>query len=349
MNMIEIQRGVWFCCLLLVFLLTGCESQSGQAEYPFNLQSQTMGTTYSIKVSALPEKITREELTEQVEKILALVNAQMSTYLVDSELSRLNRSRESEWQQVSEPLFKVLSQAQKISEATHGAFDVTVGPLVNLWGFGPDPMSFKAPAELEIQKIKEKVGFKNLDLKPEFLQVKKNLPDLYIDLSAIAKGYAVDQVAELLEHYGIANYLVEIGGELRLKGQNLNGDPWRIAVEKPTTEQRMIQKIVPITNIAMATSGDYRNFFEVDNIRFSHTIDPRTGRPITHKLASVTVLKESSMEADALATAFMVLGPEKAYEFAEQANIAALFIIKTEQGFKELSTAEFSKIIEATS
>lgn len=344
----KIQRGVGLC-LLLVFLLPGCEGQPGKPAYPLSLNSQTMGTTYSVKVSILPEGVTQKRLAGQIEKTLARINHQMSTYEDDSELSLFNRSRSTQWQTVSESLYKVLSEAYKISEATEGAFDVTVGPLVNLWGFGPDPMSFKAPPEAEIDHIKTRIGFKQLKLKDDSLEIKKEIPDLYVDLSAIAKGFAVDKIAELLEINGITNYLVEIGGEIRLKGVNLNGDSWRIAVEKPTPELRMIQKIVPLTNIAMATSGDYRNFFEINNIRFSHTIDPRSGRPITHSLASVTVLRETSMEADALATAFMVLGPELAYQFAEQNQIAALFIIKSDQGFTELNTAAFSKIIEATS
>ena len=345
MNNIEKRRGAGLI-LLLVFLLSGCNNQTEKNEYPFSLNDQTMGTSYSIKVSSLPSELPVEQLKKEIQDSLTLINAQMSTYQKDSELSLFNASRSTEWQPVSEGLYKVVDSAKKISDLTHGAFDISVGPLVNLWGFGPDPMTFTAPAQELIDQKKKQIGYKLIELRAKPLSIKKNIPELYIDLSAIAKGYAVDQVGLLLEAHGITDYLVEIGGEIRLSGNNLNGTPWRIAIEKPTPEQRMIQKIVPITNMAMATSGDYRNFFEVDGVRFSHTIDPRTGRPITHKLASVTVLRETTMEADALATAFMVLGPQDAFKLAEQEHIAALFIIKTEQGFDEQATSAFSETIK---
>lgn len=345
MNHIEKRRGVGII-LLLVFLLSGCSDQAAKKQYPFSINDLTMGTSYSVKVSSLPEGLAPEQLREEIKTSLQHINAQMSTYRQDSELSLFNASRSIDWQSVSEDLYKVVDTAKKISELSVGAFDITVGPLVNLWGFGPDPMTFTAPAQVLIDQKMKLIGYQHIELRAESLAIKKNIPELYIDLSAIAKGYAVDRIGMLLEAHDIADYLVEIGGELRLRGNNLQGEPWRIAIEKPTPEQRMIQKIVPISNVAMATSGDYRNFFEVDGVRFSHTIDPRTGRPITHKLASVTVLHETTMEADALATAFMVLGPEEAFKLAEWKHIAALFIIKTEQGFDERSTSTFSETIK---
>lgn len=347
MSTINKQRGAGLI-LLLVFLLPGCDNQAGKDEYPFTLNDRTMGTSYSIKVSSLPPKLSGEQLRKEIRASLELINAQMSTYRQNSELSLLNASHFTEWQPVSEALYNVVASAKKISELTHGAFDISVGPLVNLWGFGPDPMTFTAPAQELIEQKMKQIGYKSIELRSEPFSIKKTISELYIDLSAIAKGYAVDQVGLLLEAHGITDYLVEIGGEIRLRGNNLSGAPWRIAIEKPTPEQRMIQKIVPITDVAMATSGDYRNFFEVDGIRFSHTIDPRTGRPITHKLASVTVLRETTMEADALATAFMVLGPEDGFKLAEREHIAALFIIKTERGFDERSTPAFSETIKVT-
>ena len=193
------------------------------------------------------------------------------------------------------------------------------------------------------------IGYHRLKLKGDGLFIKeRHSQDLYVDLSGIAKGYGVDQVAELLEHLGIMDYMVEIGGEIRVKGKNNQGQPWQIAVEKPTVEKRMIEKILSITDTGMATSGDYRNYFEVEGVRFSHTIDPRTGRPINHTLASVTVLSETSMEADGLATAFMVMGPEDGYKFAELHRIPAFFIIKTDQGFDELMSTAFTASTKVT-
>jgi thiamine biosynthesis lipoprotein len=222
-----------------------------------------------------------------------------------------------------------------------GAFDITVGPLVNLWGFGPDPMLFVAPDAVLIRQTLTKIGYQKLLFDDQNQRVKKIEVSLYLDLSAIAKGYAVDKVGALLEEYGISHYMVEIGGELRLKGHNIKQKPWRIAIEKPSSEQRVIQKVLPLSNISLATSGDYRNFFESEGVRFSHTIDPRSGSPIRHDLASVTVLSETTMKADALATALMVLGDEEGGRMAERENIAALFIIKTKDGFTEKASSSF--------
>nr|WP_305908142.1 FAD:protein FMN transferase [Methylomarinum sp. Ch1-1]MDP4520954.1 FAD:protein FMN transferase [Methylomarinum sp. Ch1-1] len=242
-----------------------------------------------------------------------------------------------------------MAKAKQVHEQSHGAFDVTVGPLVNLWGFGPDPMNFVAPPAEQIAEKLQVIGSEHLSLNESENSVRKDIAALYIDLSGLAKGYAVDRVALLLEERGIRHYMVEIGGEIRLKGQNIQGEPWRIAIEKPTADSRMIQKVLPISDIAMATSGDYRNFFEVDGVRFSHTIDPRNGRPITHKLASVTVLSETSMVADAWATALMVLGPTQGLQLAEQQHIPALFIIKTDVGFIEKSSSAFSDFFKVKS
>lgn len=304
-----------------------------------------MGTSYTVKVSRLPEGIDGARLGEKISAVLEQINAQMSTYLADSELSRINRNPSTDWQPVSRPLYRVLLEAQRISRLTGGAFDITVGPLVNLWGFGPAAMQFEPPAEDLIEEQLNLVGYRHLQLREEPVSVRKAIAGLYLDLSALAKGYAVDQVAELLEQQGITDYMVELGGEIRLRGSNLSGKPWRIAVEKPTPEKRMIQRVLSITDVAMATSGDYRNFFEFDGRRFSHTIDPRTGRPIEHRLASVTILRQTSMEADALATAMMVLGPEQGYQLAEKEKIAALFIIKDAEGFVEKSTSAFQQYL----
>jgi len=300
-----------------------------------------MGTSYTVKISTLPASVKNDELKEQIKQLLDSLNAQMSTYQRDSELSKINQNQSKEWLTVSAPLYEVLKEAKGISDISKGAFDITVGPLVNLWGFGPEPMSYSAPNDDLIEQQKQKTGFKYLLFDDKSKKIKKVLPALYLDLSAIAKGYAVDQVGLLLEQQGIADYMVEIGGELRLKGLNNRKQPWRIAVEKPTAEKRMIQKVLPLSDISLATSGDYRNFFELDNVRFSHTIDPRSGKPITHKLASCTILSDTTMKADALATALMVLGPEQGFDLAEKENIAALFIIKTDDGFIEKASSSF--------
>ncbi len=330
--------------LISFFLLTSCDTKT-QVPYPFVFSGETEGTTFHIKASKLPEKITVAQLQTQIKTLLDKIDGQMSTYKKDSELSRFNQNLSTDWQPISAELFTVVKEAQKISALSHGAFDITVGGLVNLWGFGPEPMKFTAPAEALIKERLSKIGYQHLSLQEKPLAMKKAVPDLYVDLSAIAKGYAVDQVGLLLEQVGINDYMVEIGGEVRVRGKNNEQQAWQIAIEKPTPNKIMVERIVPLTDIGMATSGDYRNFFEVDGVRFSHTIDPRTGRPITHKLASISVLSATTMEADALATALNVLGPVEGYKLAEQQKIAALFLIKTTQGFEEKATSAFARFL----
>ncbi|NOQ35157.1 MAG: FAD:protein FMN transferase ApbE [Methylococcaceae bacterium] len=328
-------------CLLLIFLLSACDNQAPQAKYPFVYSDGIMGTSFTIKASHLPETVKHELLKTQIKSLLDGLNAELSTYESQSALSLFNQNQSVDWESVPSALLTVLTESQRISQLSAGAFDITVGKLVNLWGFGVDPMNFTAPEETILNEALVNTGYQHLVIDAETSKIKKDLPELYLDLSAIAKGYAVDKVALFLEEQGINDYMVEIGGEVRLKGKNINQGAWRIAIEKPTPEKRMIQKVVPLSNISMATSGDYRNFFESKGIRYSHTIDPRTGRPITHKLASVTILSDTAMTADALATAMMVLGEEQGYQLAEKQQIAALFIIKTADGFEEKSTAAF--------
>lgn len=331
--------------LLLVFLLTACESPP-RNDYPFVYHGKTMGTSFSIKVSRLPDNVKQKQLKGQIDSLLDEINQSMSTYIKTSEVSQFNYSKSTKWINVSHDLFNVLVVARRTSELTQGAFDITIGPLVDLWGFGPDLRTYQQPEKNKIQLRLNQIGYKKLLIDEETQKIRKIVPELHLDLSAIAKGYAVDKVAELLEKKQISNYLVEIGGELRLKGKNISGKPWRIGIEKPVVENRLLQKIVPVTDIAMATSGDYRNYFEVDGVRFSHTIDPRTGSPIKHQLASVTIFKDNCMEADALATSVMVLGPKNGFQFVEQHHIAAYLLIKTGDDFEEKISSAYSDLFK---
>ncbi len=334
--------------LLLVFLLSACENVNRSKPYPFTYTDGIMGTQFTIKISQLPPAIESKPLQQEIKALLDKINGQMSTYLPDSDLSRLNQSRSPDWQAVPAELYSVLKASELIHQQSQEAFDISVGKLVNLWGFGADPMTFKAPDSAVIQQALLSTGARFLKLTEPNL-VKKNKLDLSLDLSAIAKGYAVDKVAELLGAKEIKHYMVEIGGEIRLKGHNIEGKAWRIAIEKPSPQQRMIQKVLPISDIAMATSGDYRNYFEQDGVRYSHTLDPRTGMPINHRLASVTVLNKSCMNADAWATALSVLGEDKGLILAEKRQLAAYFIVKTDAGFAELSTTAFKRFIGESS
>ncbi len=337
--------GLIFSVLSSIFIV-GCDTASPPPAYELNYTDGIMGTSFSIKATKLPVKVTAAELKLQLKTILDNLNSQLSTYEPESELSKFNQSSITTWQSVSSQLMIVVQEAQRISLLTKGAFDISVAPLVNLWGFGSESMSFTAPALESIQAIQQNIGYQHLHIDPTLLQIQKDIPELSLDLSSIAKGYAVDQVALALEAAGVQDYLVEVGGEIRVKGLNNQGSKWNIAIEKPTANQRILQKVLPISDIAVATSGDYRNFFEVDGIRYSHTINPLTGQTIKHNLVSVTVLNPTAMTADALATGFMVLGFEQALLLAEQEQIAALFILKTSTGFVEKPTSMWLNFIQ---
>ncbi len=304
------------------------------------LGGSTMGTRYTVKTGALPASLERKTLHAELEEILARINVRMSTYDPDSELSRFNAAPTTEWVPMSAETVRVVEEALDVSRMTGGAFDVTVGPLVDLWGFGPAPRAEEPPSEGEIAAARERVGFERLHARASEPALRKDHPQLRVDLSAIAKGYAVDQLAEHLESRGVSDYMVEIGGEVRAQGSHPRGRSWRIGIERPVSHERSLQRVLEIRNRGLATSGDYRNFIERDGKRLSHTIDPRTGRPVSHELASATVMARSSMRADALATGLVVLGPEAARNLAERERIAALLIIRSGDGFREESTPE---------
>jgi len=330
--------------LLLIVLFTFCTQQKTFHEHL--LRGQTMGTSFSIKVvTENPiDSATLNELEDDINGTLRDLNLELSTYIPNSELSQFNASPAEKWFPVSKDLFYIVQAAQELSHKSDGAFDITVGPLVNLWGFGPEHQKSDVPADAAIAARQKMVGYEKLLLQPNPPALKKTRKDLYCDLSAIAKGFGVDIVADVLEESGFKDYLVEIGGEIRARGHNVKQEKWRIGVSSPDGSQH-IQKIINVLDVGIATSGDYRNYFQVDGVRFSHTIDPRVGRPISHNLASVTVIHESCMLADAYATAINVLGPTEGWAFAQRENLAAYLIMKNEHGFAEKMTPGFEKYL----
>jgi len=338
---IKIIRTIWLALFGLAFLVS-CTQQT--APQPILLQGKTMGTTFNIKYFPAAEPIDSDVLLEKVNQELIQINQLMSTYIPDSELSLLNKSKANVEYVLSTDNQILLNESLRISQISDGAFDVTVGPLVNLWGFGPEYRPEKVPSESVVSETRARVGLDKLSLNGN--ELVKGVPDLYIDLSTIAKGYGVDKVAELVEQNGFQNYLVEIGGEMRLKGFKHTGELWHIAVEKPVSNERSVHQFVVPKDNAVATSGNYRNYFEADGVRYSHIIDPDTAKPINHRLVSVTVIHPSSMTADGLSTAMMVMGEEKAIEFAEKHDIAAYIIFKSEKGFVEQSTKSFMQYLK---
>jgi len=330
--------------ITVVIFLTACLPSKDPNKDAILLQGLTMGTTYNIKMVVKNESINIETLEDDIDSLLKQVNQEMSTYLPTSELSRFNKSQSTEPVEISPGLQRVIKESMRLGQMSAGKLDITIGPLVNLWGFGPENRPETVPSDEMLAATKARIGLNFLSLDGN--KLRKAIPELYVDLSTTAKGYGVDLVAELIENRGIKNYLVEIGGEMRVKGVKASGELWVIAIEKPMTEVRSVhQYLVPKDN-AVATSGDYRNYFETQGMRFSHIIDPDTGKPINHQLVSVTVIHPSSMTADGLSTAMMVMGEDKAFEFANQHNIAAYIISKTDNGFKEQITVKFMPFLK---
>ncbi|ENK0809020.1 FAD:protein FMN transferase [Vibrio fluvialis] len=325
----------WLVALASLLLLAGCEQPPQQV----HLSGPTMGTSYNIKYLQQDGLPSSDDLHKEIDRLLEEVNDQMSTYRKDSELSRFNQYQGIDPFEVSNQTATVVREAIRLNGLTEGALDVTVGPLVNLWGFGPEARPEVVPTDAELAERKANTGIHHLSV--EGNKLSKDLPHLYVDLSTIAKGWGVDVVANYIESQGIHNYMVEVGGEIRLKGLNRDSVPWRIAVEKPTVDERSIQEIIEPGDMAIATSGDYRNYFERDGVRYSHIINPQTGRPIHNRVVSVTVLDKSCMTADGLATGLMVLGDEKGIEIAEQNHIPVFMIVKTDDGFKEIASSAF--------
>ena len=290
----------------------------------------TMGTRYLVKV-VLPEVDGRVTgaISDAVEARLAEVNRQMSTYDPESVISRFNAARTTDPVPVPPEFLTVYEIARLVHERSEGAFDVTVGPLVQLWGFGPAGET-PLPTEAELAAARERVGSGYLEAGPGTLR--KTRPDVEIDFSAVAKGFGVDEVARVLERLGQDDYLVEIGGEIRSAGHRDDGQPWRVAIERPDPARRAVHHVIELGDAALATSGDYRNFHEEDGTRLTHIIDPRTGRPVTHTLASTSVVADDCATADAWATALLVLGPEEGLRVAEARGLAAYLIVREPDG-----------------
>lgn len=307
-----------------------------------------MGTTYSIKVvtgAAGLGPAARRDIEGLIRVELDRVNALMSTWDPESELSRFNRSTSLEPFAVSPETFEVFRWSVDLAALTGGALDVTVAPLVDAWGFGPGGRRGRPPAADQIDRLREATGVRHLELDAAALTVRKARPDVRCDFSALAPGYAVDRLWARLADHGMADFLIDVGGELRARGRNDAGAAWQVAIERPQPGGRVVERTVPISDLAMTTSGDYRNYYEVDGERVVHILDPRTGRPIRHHLASVTVVDELAVRADGLSTALMVLGPDDGFALAERIDLAALFILRSEIGeFTQLATPRFDRL-----
>ena len=306
----------------------------------------TMGTTYAVTVVGRGLDDPRlHALHAAVQAALDDVDATMSHYRADSDLSRFNRWRDAAPLAVSPDLVGVVRESMAISRMTGGAFDVTVAPLVDAWGFGAPGPAAAPPRDADLAALRREVGYSHLEVDEASSTLRKRRPGVRIDLSAIAKGYGVDRATQALTDGGIADYLVEVGGEVRARGATEAGAPWRVGIERPQPGRSAIQRVISLREGALATSGEYRNFYELAGARVSHTIDPRTGRPVTHGLRSVSVLADRCARADGLATALEVLGPDEGYALAVERGWAALFIVEDEAGtLRERPTPAFEAL-----
>ena len=320
---------------LLFFLFLPVLATASQ-EKEFTVAGETMGTTYHVTV--VTGHLSRTNgLKEKIDKRLHEINRSMSPYLKESEISRFNRLKNiGEMFCPSPDFFSVMRKSRHLHGLTHGAWDPTVGPLVDLWGFGRVRRQPVIPSADAIDKARQAVGFAKIKLIPEGCLAKGN-PDLTLDLGSIAKGYGVDAVARVVEEQGFENFLVEIGGEVFVKGVRLDGAPWRIGINTPlkTAAFNSIYRAIPLAgNRAMATSGTYRNFFEANGKTYSHVIDPRTGFPVQTGVVSVSVIAGNCTVADGLATALMVLGHQKGLDLVKKLPSAECLIIVQDKSGK---------------
>lgn len=317
---------------LWLLLISGLGVGSSRADDGVVVTGETMGTTYRIRVLAdAGDSHSETSIQDLVDRRLQEIDRRMSTYRDDSDVSRFNRAKEMDWVSVHPETAQVVSQAIAISRETNGAFDCTVGPIVDLWNFGPSRAEgFEPPRDTVLDEALKRIGYQHLEARVDenSAALRKTIEGLCVDLSGIAKGYAVDAVIELLRKQGIRSAMVEVGGEVRVLGTK-HGAPWRIGIESPVPHERRVHSVVPLESEAMASSGDYRNFFVHNGTTYSHTIDPRTGQPVASRLAGVTVVAPSCARADALATALMVLG-DNAFEWAQQRQLQALFLTRNE-------------------
>ena len=328
--------------LLPLLLLLACSDH--ELLPAFDLSGSTMGTTFNVTLVAPPVDIDLDSLQTQILERLEQIEDIASTYRSESTVSRFNAETSIDWVPVLPEFCRMVVAANEVSFMTQGAFDITVGPLVNLWGFGPENRPEQIPSDEDISAAQARVGYQMLETDCDHSVMRKAKAAIYIDLSGWAKGYAVDQIASLLDQQDLTNYLVEIGGELRVRGHNAEQKMFSVAIEKPLISNAMDYTVLRLSNVSVATSGDYRNFFEHDGFRYSHSIDPRTGRPVSDELAGVTVISTSTAYADAVATAFLVLGPHEGHALAEKLRIAAYFLVRTDNGIEEKSTSYFDQL-----
>lgn len=332
------------------FLLAACDSSTPSvkpaAPAATVLEGKTMGTFWRVSIMNVDAR-RADELRGKIQSQLDADDQLLSTYKNDSALMRFNLSNSTSLWPVSEAMADIVTEALHIGYKTNGAMDITVGPLVNLWGFGPTKQPEKIPDQAQIDDARGRTGLQHLTVINQYGQqyLQKDIPDLFVDLSTVGEGYAADHLAALMTQEGISRYLVSVGGALVSRGLNASDQPWRVAIQKPTDTQNAVQAVVDINGHGISTSGSYRNYYELDGKRLSHVIDPQTGHPIEHNLVSVTVIAPTALEADTWDTGLMVLGPEKAKEVVRQEGLAVYMITREGETFKTWMSPQFQSFL----
>jgi thiamine biosynthesis lipoprotein len=321
---------------LLLAMLLAADVASAAPVKETLLSGETMGSAWTVKIAG-PLPLPAEKMRAGIQERFEFVNLALSTYRKDSALSRFNDDDRGEWVDIDRELAFVMTAALDWAEKSGGAYDPTVGPLVNLWGFGPDPARNSVPDAKAVEAARKRVGWEKIEIDHARKRARKQ-PGVRIDLSSLGKGRGVDRVAEYLDSLKIENYLIDLSGKLRGHGRNARGAPWRVAVEQPLPDDpsgrpRMTSIVVELGEGSIATAGDYRRYFEIGGKHYSHIIDPRTGWPVTHATASVTVQGPTCMGADALATVYMAMLPDDAMKMADAIQFPALFIRREGPGF----------------
>lgn len=331
-----------------ILLIAGCDGENSSDAGGQNLvlEGKTMGTSWRVSAAGI-DPARADALRQKIQAQLDADDMQLSTWKTDSALMRFNRTTSTAPWSVPEAMADIVTQSLRIGEKTGGAMDITVGPLVNLWGFGPDKQPLKTPSAAQIAAAKARTGLQHLAVinKSGSQYLQKDLPDLYVDLSTVGEGYAADHLAQLMSQEGISRYLVSVGGALVSRGTSGRGAPWRVAIQKPTDRENAVQAVVDINGHGISTSGSYRNYYELDGRRISHVIDPRTGAPIQHNLVSVTVIAPTALEADGWDTGLMVLGLEKAKAVVQQQGLAVYMIYKQGDTFRSWMSPQFTPFL----
>ncbi|MEB5972494.1 FAD:protein FMN transferase ApbE [Pantoea dispersa] len=329
---------------MVALLLGGCEQKP--AQQALVLEGKTMGTVWRVSLAGVDAQ-RKAALQQAIQQQLDRDDGELSTWKNDSVLSRFNQYQGADPQPISADMADIVTRALRIGQLTGGAMDITVGPLVNLWGFGPTQQPAHTPSDAAIAAAKAQTGLQHLrvieTVNGQWLQ--KDLPGLYVDLSTMGEGYATDHLARLMEQQGITNYLVSVGGAVLSRGLNASQQPWRVAIQKPTDRENAVEARVDLQGHGISTSGSYRNYYELDGKRISHVIDPASGRPIDHRLVSATVIATTALEADGWDTGLMVLGTERAKALALKQHLAVYLITKQGDSFSHWMSPQFKSFL----